>query len=351
MKHLMGGRTIRMHIAEIKIASDFVTIARFIKSAVMRNVNGFTKAFLIMITVFGIRASMGGYAIPQAIANIVNAVRNGISDALFINRFLTGILILLASAVIFFATEFALLKYFTKLVDAIVILKNVMLKRIEKRGNSGSPEDIVGRISSDVDFIIWNINAVLTTLIPNLFNGVASIASVFSFNAVIGYAALASLIPYAMIAEYYSRRVEPVRTEERRAYSSSIVHVRNAVYEYRDFDILSSVFSWWRKATIALMWYDRVFWGCALLTQFTSVSAIAYISVNKARTGEIDVGALAGILTAVSGAHGAIMNAMWALCIQSQTVAAIKRVSEHFFTGKDDKRGEAPLQIPHRVKS
>ena len=41
-----------MHIAKIKIASDFVTIARFIKSAVLRNVNGFTKAFLIMISVF-----------------------------------------------------------------------------------------------------------------------------------------------------------------------------------------------------------------------------------------------------------------------------------------------------------
>jgi ABC-type multidrug transport system fused ATPase/permease subunit len=337
-------------VARVKILSDLITITRFIKNGVAKHVNGFVKAFLIMIAVFGIRAAMGGYAIPQAVANIVNAVRNGASDALFMNRLLTGVFLLLASAVIFFATEFALMKYFAKLADTIVVLKDVMLKRIKMRGNDGSPEDVVGRISSDVDFTIWNINAVLTTLIPNLFSSVASIASVFSFNAVIGYISLASLAPYMIIAEYYSRRVEPVRTDERRAYSVSIVRIRNAVYEYNDFDVLSNVFSWWRKAITALMWYDRVYWGYSLFTQYASVSAIAYLSVDKTRRGEIDVGALAGILSAVFGAHGAIMNAMWALCIQSQTVAAIKRVSEYLFADKELKKAEAPLQALPIVK-
>jgi hypothetical protein len=44
------------------------------------------------------------------------------------------------------------------------------------------------------------------------------------------------------------------------------------------------------------------------------------------------------------------MNAMWALCIQSQTVAAIKRVSEYLFADKELKKAEAPLQALLIVK-
>jgi len=334
----MNGRL--KHLQRIKILEDLIVILKFLRRVVLSYVKSFALATLLMAIVFAARAAMGSYALPQAIANIVNAVRNGGATD---SKLYTGLSIFLASAITFFTTEFLLYKYFSKLSDAIVSIKNVILERLKVKQLSDSLEDVVGKITSDVDFVIWNINGVLTTLIPNIFNAVASIVAVYSFNVGVGHIVLLTVVPYFILAEYYSRRVEFARVEERKAYSASIVHIRNAVYEHKDFDLLSNILSQWKRAINAVMWYDRIYWGFSLLNQFTAATLIAAVSIGKARQGEIDVGSLAGILSASLGAHGAVMNAVWALCIQGQTVAAVKRVLALFERGvTEHKEREVP---------
>lgn len=312
-----------------KVIDDVTTMARFIRNIIIPHSPGFSLALFVMITVFVVRSVVGGYFIPQAIANVVNAVRRS-EEELFFKRFVTGVGLFGAAAIVFIATEFALMRYFTKLADSIVSLKKAMLAKINENGNNEPLDDVIGRVSSDIDFVIWNINAVLTTLLPNVFTAVASTITIFSFNTSIGLAMLASSAPYMLLAEYYSRKAEVARLEERRAYSASIAYIRDALYERRNGDLLNNVFSWWRKSITNLIWFDRIYWGFGLFTQFSSAAAISYMSIEKARKGEIDVGTLAGIISAALGAHGAMLNAMWALCIQSQTVAAIKRVTIYF---------------------
>lgn len=41
-----------------------------------------------------------------------------------------------------------------------------------------NPEELVGKVASDVDFIVWNINAVLTTLLPNLFTALTALITI-----------------------------------------------------------------------------------------------------------------------------------------------------------------------------
>ncbi|MEM0026961.1 MAG: ABC transporter transmembrane domain-containing protein [Ignisphaera sp.] len=332
-----------------KLLQDSIIMARFIRDIIIPNASGFGLAFSIMIAVFIIRSIVGGYLVPQAIVNIVNAVRRNISDSLFFYRLITGVGLFGVAAIIFISSEFALMKYFSKLADSIVGLKTVMLRKIHEDGNNESLEDVIGRVSSDIDFVIWNINGVLTTLLPNIFTAITSIVTVFTFNMSIGLVTLATAAPYIIIAEYYSKRVEVARSEERKAYSASIAYIRDALYEHRNGDLLSKVFMWWKKSITTVMWFDRVYWGFSLFTQYSSAVLISYLSIEKARRGEIDVGTLAGILSASLGAHGAMMNAMWALCIQSQTIAAIKRVVVYFTQDVYSKKKEKAY--PTMVKS
>lgn len=333
-----------------KLLQDTEVMARFIYRVVAKNVQGFTYALSIMVFIFIIRSVISGYFIPQAIVNIVNAVKNGFTYTLSYNKLAIGVGLFGVASIVFVLTEFGLMKYFSRLADSIVNLKIVMLRKLGS-SRSGEPlEDVIGRVSNDIDFVVWNINAVLTTLLPNLFTVATSITTIFSFNIPIGLVTVISTIPYIAIAEYYSRRVEGARTEERKAYSASIAYIRDAIYEHRNGDLLNNVFSWWRKAITTVMWFDRVYWGLSLFTQYSSATLISFISIDKAVKGEIDIGTLAGIVSASLGAHGAMMNAMWALCIQSQTIAAIKRVAIYFTHDdyRDEKRKPIPIQVAPR---
>ncbi|MEM0213697.1 MAG: hypothetical protein QW348_05540 [Ignisphaera sp.] len=62
-----------------KLLQDSITMARFIHDIIIPNVSGFGLALSIMVTVFIVRSIVGGYMVPQAIVNIVNAVRRNVS--------------------------------------------------------------------------------------------------------------------------------------------------------------------------------------------------------------------------------------------------------------------------------
>jgi len=318
-----------------KLVSDLATLLSFVKNGLFSTVKGFKLALVVMVLVFAIRAIVGGNLIPNAIANIVNAVKN--NDYSAWSKLWIGIEIFVIAGILYIATEFMLYRYFLKLAEGIVELKKIVLERIIYRKYGDNPEDLVGKISSDIDFVVWNVNAVLTTFIPNLFTGISSAFTVLNFDKSIGIVAIITLLPYIALAEYYSRKVEPIRLEERRSYSLSITAIRDAVYGIQNGNRITNILSSWRKAMGSVMWYDRLFWGLGLIVQPLSISLIAYLSVASIFREAIDAGTIAGILSASLGAHSAMINAVWALCIESQTVAAIKRISSYLIDIDDKK--------------
>jgi len=323
-----------------KLLDDFRITISFIGKVALKKVNGFSKSMAIMVSVFLVRAIVGGNIVPQAISRIVNALKD---EAL--NTAIFGFWLFIVSAIIYAATEFILFKYFKKLAETIIALKKSVIDSIRANGISDSPEDVVGRISSDIDFVIWNMNAVLVTLLPNIFTGIVAAYTVLNFNMYVGLVTVFTLTPYLMLAEYYSRRVEIARLEERHEYSVSIAYIRDVVYWRQENGFLSQVLSKWYRAILRVMWYDRVYWGVSFFTQFTSIGIISFVAVLQAYNGAIDVGSLAGIISATINAHSALLNAMWALCIQGQNVAAIKRIYVYFHGMNQRDRGvlETPL--------
>ena len=312
-----------------KLLEDFKITSLFIRKIVFRKVNGFGRNMAIMISVFFVRAIIGGNIVPQAISSIVNSLKN-----LEVNIPIYGIGLFGVSAIVYISTEFILFKYFKKLAESIVTLKKSMINSIKVNGINGAPEDVIGRITSDVDFVIWNINMVLTTLLPNIFTGIVAIYTIFSFNKQVGVVTTCTLIPYLILAEYYSRKAELARFEERHEYSISIAYIRDVVYWKQENGLLDTVLNKWYKAILKVMWYDRIYWGTSLFTQFASIGIISFIALTQAYSGLIDAGSLAGILSATISAHTALLNAMWALCIQGQTTAAIKRAMVYFYGGE-----------------
>lgn len=315
----------RIKIFKINIALNLMIAISAVKSMLIPYVSWFRESLMLMIAVFMVRAYIGGYVVPKNTALIVNAIQ-----ALDTNAFIYGVSVYVVAGLVHIATEFALQKYFVKLADGIIKIKEIIVNNLHKIKTSGeiNLEDLVGRISSDVDFVVWNLNTTLTTFIPNVFTSVSAMVTLFFFDRIIGLATLPLLIPYIVIAEYYSRRAENARLKERQAYAISIVHIRDVVYGSKDGNTINNSLSSWKNFICKVMWYDRIYWGASLLTLFSSIAFASYITYLQASINRIDVGMVAGILSAISTAHSTFMNAIWALCIQSQTAAAMKRIIE-----------------------
>jgi ABC-type multidrug transport system fused ATPase/permease subunit len=308
-----------------KLFEDLVLMVRFLKIMGLSGTKDLLRYSLaILVGVFAVRAVANGVLVPYAISHVINFIRDGDSrGSIAMGAGLFG-----ASAALFLITELALFKYFKSLTDGIVEVKRVLIRNISLVRSEGrdSPEDLVGKLANDVDFIVWNINGVLTTLLPNLLTGIASAATVASFSHQIGALTAVTLIPYIVYAEAYSRRIETYRSEERRSYSVTMARIKDIVYGGSDDGGLERALGIWRSSVLNIIWMDRLYWGASLATAFTSMSLIAVISTRDLREDRIDPGSMAGILSAALTAHMGMLNAMWAMCVQGQTSAAIKRL-------------------------
>jgi len=314
-------------VFESKLVQDLGLMVSFTKIMASSGVADLLRVSIpILVAVFAARAIANGSLIPYAVSYVVNAFKERNGDGVLA----TGIGLFTSAAVIFLVTEFSLLKYFRRLTDAIVGIKRTLISNISRVRSAGdSPEDLVGKIANDIDFIVWNINGVLTTLLPNAFTSAAALATVFGFSHSVGAMVALSLAPYIVLAEVYSRRVEVHRMEERRSYSTSLVLIKDLVYGGQDSGIFEKTMGMWRSSVLKILWYDRLYWGLGLFAGFASMGVISYLSIINVRRGSLDVGSLAGILTASLSAHTGMLNAMWAMCVQGQTSAAIKRILKY----------------------
>jgi ABC-type multidrug transport system fused ATPase/permease subunit len=310
-------------VFESRLYSDSVLVLRVLLN-LDKFVSNFAKiSILLLIAVFSIRGLVNGTLIPYSVTFIVNALRDLGGSELYL-----GIALLVLSGVLFAITEIALMAYFKKLARSIVALKEHIVNVVVDMRKSvrDSPEDLVGKIASDVDFVVWNINAVLTTLLPNLFTAVTALITLYSFEYTIGLVATATALPYLLYAEVYARRVDAYRTLERKTYAQSLVCIRDIVYGGGSSRDLRRVLADWEYSVNKILWLDRLYFTASFITALLSASAISLLAARRALEGRLSLGALSGVVYASITAHFAALNAMWALCIQGQTTIVLRRI-------------------------
>ena len=319
-------------ILRSKLYSDTVLMLHIIKY-LDTVVSNFAKISIpILLIVYLIRGFVNGTFIPYSITYIVNGLKDENKNVLQ-----AGLILLLASSVIFAITEIAQMNYFKKLTRSIISLKKHILSKIVRKDClQENPEELVGKVASDVDFIVWNINAVLTTLLPNLFTALTALITIYSFNTTIGLITATSTIPYVIYAEIYTKRVEVYRALERKTYAQSIVHIKNIIYGEKVDKDLDNILKKWEYSVNKMMWLDRFYFSASLATSLLSVSGVALLASREVSSNKLSIGALSGILYASITAHFGMLNAMWAFCIQGQTVSTLKRIVNYLLTSEKE---------------
>lgn len=294
-----------------------------------RYVNRFARTGLsILVSTFLARGFVNGFLVPYAVTYLVEGLKEYMEEGNGSSKVFSGTLFLGLSGAVFGLSELMLMMYFEKLSRGIVLLKEKMLLSLDS-ARVNDKENLVGVIANDVDFVIWNINGVLTTLLPNLFTAVTALVTVYGLGASVAPLLVVSLIPYLIYAEFYVRRVMRTRTFEREAYSYSIVLVRDYVYENIRREDLQRVLKRWKFYIDKIMWYDRLFFTAGLTTAFGSVALISYIVWLESMKKRISLGGVAGIISASLTSHMGMLNTIWAICLQGQVSATFKRLKQH----------------------
>ncbi|MEM4558064.1 MAG: hypothetical protein QW123_05150 [Desulfurococcaceae archaeon] len=280
--------------------------------------------FPILVSTFLARGFVNGFLVPYGITYIVEGLREYMEGNGELSKLFNGVAFFGLSGVVFGSTEVALMLYFEKLSHGIISLKERIL--MSANNNTDNKENLVGIVANDVDFVVWNMNGVLTTLLPNIFTGITALITVYSLGQAVLPLLVASLTPYLMYTELYLKKIMRVRAFEREAYSYSIVLIRDYIYENRRLDDLYRVLKKWKFYVDRIMWYDRLFFASSLATTFGSTALISYVVWLEAVRKKISLGGVAGIISASLTSHMSVMNTMWAICIQGQVTATFLRL-------------------------
>jgi len=312
-----------------KLYSDSVLVLKVLLY-LDKFVSNFVKISIpLLIIIFLIRGLVNGTFIPYSVTFIVNALRDLGGNELYL-----GISLLVLSGVLFAITEIALMAYFKKLTRSIVALKEHIVNIVVnmRKRVQDNPEDLVGKIASDVDFVVWNINAVLTTLLPNLFTTLTALITLYSFEYTIGLVATATTLPYLLYAEAYARRVDEYRALERKTYAQSLVYIKDTVYGVSTGEGVKRILGEWEYSVNKILWLDRYYFTLSFITALFSTSTLALMASREVTEGKLSIGGLSGLIYASVTAHFGMLNAMWALCIQGQTVTALRRILNYMQT-------------------
>lgn len=313
---------------KLKLLSHTAFMARFYRDVLSSKI--LNAGVAVSFTAFLIRAYVNGSLIPLTTKNITDIIANrlqrGANDW---SSIISGIYTLFAVAALFVATEWMLKLYFDSLVDTIVRVKTSLASSLLHNGNNGRREDVVGRIASDVDYVVWNFNGVYTTLVPNMLTTVVSTTTLVALSPSIALLNLTFTIPVITLTEFYLRRIEVVRAEERTRFSESLYYANELVKgNIEAKELFASSLKRWNRAIKSNILLDRVYWSTSLASAMAAISVSTYIASKEAFSGRISPGSVAGIISAAFNFHFPLINGLWALCVLGQTVPAMKRIAE-----------------------
>ncbi|MCS7145311.1 MAG: ABC transporter transmembrane domain-containing protein [Nitrososphaerota archaeon] len=305
---------------KLKIVEMLWTSARFMFDGIGRG-NAAKGLFYASVT-FLIRSTALGLMLPLILRDVVAALSSTPPDTRLLNQ---GLLSLGLVAVSVSASEWLMKPFWQSMASGIVGIKRGIVNRAAPTG--GDSKDVIGRIVSDVDFVIWNNSSSLTVILPNFLTTLASFAAMIQLSPRLSAIAVSIVPPLLVTTELYVRKAEQARNIERSFYSQSIHFAERLLNGGRDqLPSFQTSLEKWLSGISRLIQYDRLFWFSGLLFSSTLPFTILWVGIGELNAGRLDVGALAGSLYASVNYSMALVNGFWGLCMLGQSLAAIRRV-------------------------
>lgn len=304
----------------LKIVEMLVATSRFMFEG-MGRANA-VKGLLFASATFLTRSIALGLMLPLILKDVVASLSSSPPDARLLNQ---SLLSLGALAVAVSASEWLLRPYWNSMATGIVGIKSRIVKRSSP--GPGDSKDLIGRLVSDVDFVIWNNSSSLTVILPNFLMAASSLAAMIQLSPLLGLVSLSIIPPLLATTELYIAKAERARNVERSFYSQSI-HFAERILSGGKGDLLGfqSSLERWLTGILRLVFYDRVFWFSGLVFSSSLPFVILWVGLGELNQGRLDTGALAGSLYAGVNYSMALVNGFWGLCMLGQSLAAIKRV-------------------------
>ncbi|MEM0382374.1 MAG: ABC transporter transmembrane domain-containing protein [Nitrososphaerota archaeon] len=306
----------------LKIAEMLWKTARFMFEGLGRGntIRGFVFASITYL----IRSIALGLMLPLILRDVVEALSVSPPNARLLNN---GLLSLAIVAVSVSASEWLLKPFWQYMARGIVQIKRAIVDR--RTPMEGDSKDVIGRIVSDVDFVIWNNSTSFSIILPNFLTMFASLAAMIQLSPLFGLISLSLIPPLTATTEYYVRKAEEARNVERSFYSQSIHFAERFLNGGRD-ELLGFQASLerWLKGISRLIFYDRVFWFTGLILSTILPFIILWVGLGELEKGLLAVGSLAGSLYASVNYSMALVNGFWGLCVLGQSLAAVRRVED-----------------------
>ena len=278
---------------------------------------------LSALVAFILRAYASGYLMPMAMAGLVNALQSSSDPGGLSDKATGDLMMLMASMLIFTATEWLFKPFWQAIARTIAEIKKKLIVG-RPIGESG---DLVGRLASDVDFVLWNFGGMYTTLLPNLLTAVTSIYTIIQLNMMLGLLSIVLTPISVMIVEPYLKGVERARIIERRYYSM-IIHEANKYLSGDSPEGFVRALDNWVRGMNRQIFYDRYYWSSSLAYAYGSPFLIALIGIEDVKKHILPVGNLIGIIYAAYNLYPPLINALWGICVQGQALVAMRRIME-----------------------
>lgn len=270
------------------------------------------------LTAYTARALAGGMFIPYAISDVSNGLYYHRYNSLY-----AGLWLLFASAAIYSATEWLFKPFWDSIARSIVEIKHKLIGGLRRSADNG---DIIGRVVSDVDFVMWNVGNAINTFTPNILTAAVSEITILQMSQPLGLLTLAGLPLFLALLEYYVKEVEEARQIERGAYSESIYAAGEYLSGRGSAERFKRALSSWLRGIGRNIRLDRAYWSGGLALNYSVPLAVVLLGVRYAERGELSVGSLLGALYASLGMYGALVNALWGICILGQNRVPINRI-------------------------
>ena len=211
----------------------------------------------------------------------------------------------------------------TRLADSI--------KKINSAGQSPDrnlDDDLIGKITSDVDFVMWNLSGVIGTIVPNLLMMAFAVVTIVYTNLLMAGISTLLLPLYFLVVRKYSNDVFMIRMEERRTFSRIIKLSSDVIDGHSDSNLFDGTLRSWNKVMYRQITIDRVYWTYALFFMGFGPIVLLTIGVHLVNQSLLSVGNLVTIVLAANNIYGPIAAMVWGFALLSQTAPPAKRIEE-----------------------
>ncbi|MFP3484078.1 MAG: ABC transporter transmembrane domain-containing protein [Caldivirga sp.] len=286
--------------------------------------------FIAALVAFILRAVASGSLMPLALTNLVNSLENSTNGSLSIREsgIMNAILMITATAVIYTATEWLFKPFWNSVAKSIADVKNRVISEMGVSNNLSNVNDLVGRLASDVDFVMWNIGGMYTTFTPNILTTIVSLVTIFQLSPVLGIVAVAATPLSLLIMEPYIKGVEEARQVERSSYSE-VIHLIDEYFKgnAEPGQIRDALNKWYRGMT-RQVFYDRTYWSSSFAYSLAMPVILTILGIHETERGRLPIGNLVGIIYASMNVYSPLINALWGICVLGQSLVPMNRIMQ-----------------------